>query len=116
MEYHPQKEEFVYRRQLVVSESRSFFLFGARGTGKSTLIQNLPQFQSRCLIIDLLEPDEEEKYSLRPQRLLEELGGNPDDLNWVVIDEVQKTPKLLDVVHKLIETTDTNFLGPRKFD
>jgi predicted AAA+ superfamily ATPase len=109
MEYHPQKEELVYRRQLVVSESRSFFLFGARGTGKSTLIQNLPQFQSRCLIIDLLEPDEEEKYSLRPQRLLEELGGNPDDLNWVVIDEVQKTPKLLDVVHKLIETTDLKF-------
>ena len=55
--------------------------------------------------IDLLEPDQEEKYSLKPQLLFEELDGNPEKLNWVVIDEVQKCPKLLDVVHKLINST-----------
>lgn len=59
--------------------------------------------------IDLLEPDQEEKYSLKPQLLFEELDGNPEKLNWVVIDEVQKCPKLLDVVHKLIESTDLKF-------
>jgi predicted AAA+ superfamily ATPase len=100
----------MIKRTLKLSKSRSFFLFGARGTGKSTLISQDRTFDKNCLKIDLLEPDQEEKYSLRPQILLEELDGNPDGYKWVVIDEVQKSPKLLDVVHKLIESTDIKFV------
>ena len=99
----------MFKRELKITKDRSFFLFGARGTGKSTFIQNLKFFNKKCLKIDLLEPDQEEKYSLKPQRLLEELEGNPDKLKWVFIDEVQKSPKLLDVVHKLIQSTNLNF-------
>ncbi len=84
-------------------------MLGARGTGKSTLINSSPLFQKRCLKIDLLEPDQEEKYSMKPQLLYEELAGNPQKFAWVFIDEVQKSPKLLDVVHKLIETTNLKF-------
>ncbi len=96
-------------RSLKISKSRSFFLFGARGTGKSTLIKNDPTFSKKCLFIDLLEPDQEEKYSLRPQILFEELKDNPEGYLWVVIDEVQKSAKLLDIVHKLIESTNVKF-------
>ena len=100
----------MFKRILSLTKSRSFFLFGARGTGKSTLIANDPTFQKRSLKIDLLEPEQEEKYTLRPQYLFEELQGNPDGYKWVIIDEVQKSPKLLDVVHKLIESTDIKFV------
>jgi predicted AAA+ superfamily ATPase len=62
----------MIRRLLKISKKRSFFLFGARGTGKSTLIKNNQIFNKHCLKIDLLEPEQEEKYSLRPQALFEE--------------------------------------------
>ncbi len=90
---------------LLIAKNHSFFLFGARGTGKSTLIKSLPIYSDKCYKIDLLNPEQEEKYSLRPQRRLEELEHNPKRYKWVLIDEVQKSPKLLDVVHKLIEST-----------
>jgi predicted AAA+ superfamily ATPase len=99
----------MIKRTLKLSKSRSFFLFGARGTGKSTLLLQDPTFKKNCLKIDMLEPEQEEKYCLHPQILFEELDGNPDGYKWVVIDEIQKSPKLLDVVHKLIESTDIKF-------
>jgi predicted AAA+ superfamily ATPase len=92
-----------------LSKNHSFFLFGSRGTGKSTLIKSLfPQ----ALLIDLLLPDVEEKYAKRPELLIEELQfyqhENPNQ-PWVFIDEIQKAPKLLDVVHKLIEEKHFKF-------
>jgi predicted AAA+ superfamily ATPase len=85
----------------------SFFLFGARGTGKTTLLKQLP-FLEGALYIDLLDGDREEEYSLRPQLLLEQVRAlkNP---GWVVIDEIQKVPKLLDHVHILIEERRATF-------
>lgn len=118
MEYGPSRfkmttkliiEEQMFKRNLKISKTRSFFLFGARGTGKSTWLRTQKIFNKKTLTIDLLEPELEEKYALNPQRLLEELKGNPLKLSWVVLDEVQKVPKLLDVVHKLIETTNLKF-------
>lgn len=76
-----------------------FFLFGPRGTGKTWLIQRLfPQ----ALRVDLLEPETLRSLSARPERLRELIGANPD-VRQVVIDEVQKLPELLEVVHLLIE-------------
>jgi len=76
-----------------------FFLFGARGTGKSTwLEQRFPG----ALRLDLLAPDVERTYAARPERLRELLAGNPDK-SVVVVDEVQRVPALLDVVHEHIE-------------
>ena len=77
----------------------NFFLFGPRGTGKSTWLHSaFPE----ALFVDLLSPEAYRLYSTRPERLRELIAGNPDR-KTVVIDEVQKAPVLLDVVHQLIE-------------
>jgi predicted AAA+ superfamily ATPase len=79
-----------------------FFLFGPRGTGKSTwLRQSFPN----ALWVDLLAPDVFRSYSARPERLRELVDGAPDS-DVVVLDEVQKAPELLDVVHQLVERDD----------
>ena len=79
--------------------SSSFFLFGPRGTGKSTwLRQHFPE----ALWIDLLDPREQRILRAHPEHLLERLMGDPER-TVVVIDEIQKVPTLLDVIHRLIE-------------
>jgi predicted AAA+ superfamily ATPase len=78
----------------------SFFLFGPRGTGKSTwLQQRFPQ----ALRLDLLAPEVLRTYQARPERLRERIAAEEPGLTTVVIDEVQKAPQLLDVVHSLVE-------------
>ncbi len=78
---------------------QSYFLFGPRGTGKSTwLRQQYPD----ALIIDLLAPEVFRIYSARPERLRESVKGAEGET--IVIDEVQKIPELLDVVHELLES------------
>jgi len=88
-------------------KSNSFFLFGARGTGKTTLLQDrydlLPAPPDDTLLIDLLDPDQEDLFSRNPNELREQIQAAPDRYRRVIIDEVQKVPKLLDVVHGLIE-------------
>lgn len=78
---------------------QSFFLFGPRGTGKSTWIkQNL----QNVLLIDLLSPEAYRKYSAKPERLRDVVEAQKS-VHTIVIDEVQKIPQLLDTVHQLME-------------
>jgi predicted AAA+ superfamily ATPase len=77
----------------------SFFLFGPRGTGKSTWLRSL---RATAVWIDLLDPETFRLFQARPERLLERVAAQPQALD-VVIDEVQKVPALLDVVHTLVE-------------
>jgi len=80
-------------------KQHSFFLFGPRGTGKSTLVkETFPD----ALYLDLLLPDVFRRYSARPERIRELVDGHPEK-KAVVIDEVQKVPELLEAVHSLIE-------------
>ncbi len=89
--------EFISR--LFNVPDRSFFLFGPRGTGKSTWMHaRLPD----ALFLDLLEPALHRSLCARPERLRELLAGSPGT-GTVVIDEVQRTPELLTVVHALME-------------
>ncbi|MBW6486405.1 MAG: DUF4143 domain-containing protein [Syntrophobacterales bacterium] len=76
-----------------------FFLLGPRGTGKTWLTRRL---FLQALRIDLLDPETLRALSARPERLRELVGARPE-VRQVVIDEVQKLPILLDVVHLLIE-------------
>ena len=77
----------------------SFFLFGPRGTGKSTwLREQVPD----ALWVDLLDPEAYRTYLSNPERLRQLVDGNPL-AKRVIIDEIQKVPQLLDVVHQLIE-------------
>ena len=78
---------------------QSFFLFGPRGTGKSLWARETYQ---DALWVDLLDPETYRLYTGRPERLREVIEGNPRK-GTVVIDEVQKIPELLAVVHGIIE-------------
>jgi predicted AAA+ superfamily ATPase len=78
---------------------QSFFLFGPRGTGKSTFVRR--QFPD-ALYLDLLDPRVFRTYSARPEYLKERLLGDPS-IDTVVIDEIQRIPDLLSLVHSLIE-------------
>ncbi len=97
----------MIQRILELPKNHSFFLFGARGTGKSTLLKAIPFLRS-SLYIDLLSQDEEEKYSMHKDLLLEQAQAMKKGA-WITIDEVQKIPKLLDVVHKIIEEKQIHF-------
>ena len=78
-------------------ERRSVMLFGARQTGKSTLLRaSLP----RARFVDLLEADTFRALSFRPESLRESLTGRE---SVVVVDEIQKLPSLLDEVQLLID-------------
>lgn len=78
---------------------KSYFLFGPRGTGKSTWIkQNYPH----ATIIDLLEPELYRQYKAFPERLRERVEALNEKTTFV-IDEIQKVPSLLSLVHALIE-------------
>ena len=63
----------------------SFFLFGPRGTGKSTWLQ---QGFPEALRIDLLAPDVLRAYQARPERLRERIDAEPG-ATTVVVDEIQ---------------------------
>lgn len=77
----------------------SFFLFGPRGTGKSTLVK---RHFKEAVYVDLLDPEVFRNYSANPERLRERLLAAPGS-TAVVIDEIQKVPELLSLVHSLIE-------------
>ena len=87
-------------RRLLRCPDSSFFLFGPRGTGKSTWLHETRQ---DAIWLDLLDPEAQRLYQARPERLRELLAGRPH-VTDVVIDEIQKVPALLDVVHSLVET------------
>ena len=78
--------------------THSFFLFGPRGTGKSTWLSTcFPE----ALWIDLLDSATLRTYSAHPEYLESLVLGA--DKKQIVVDEVQKIPELLSVVHRLIE-------------
>jgi uncharacterized protein len=79
---------------------KSFFLLGPRGTGKTTLIRDvLPD----ALVINLLRADALREMQSRPERLREQvLATKPG--STVFLDEIQRVPELLTVVHDLLES------------
>lgn len=96
-------------RLLILPKNQSFFLFGARNTGKSTWV-SMSLDKKVCFWIDLLDPVQESLYSLHPEQLEEHVKTLNNSIKYVVIDEIQKIPQLLDVVHRLIESTDKYFI------
>ncbi|MDD5706895.1 MAG: AAA family ATPase [Kiritimatiellae bacterium] len=85
---------------------QSFFLFGPRGTGKSTWIR---AHFADARYYDLLDTGETLRLSREPGALFREAGALAPG-TWVVIDEVQKVPELLNEVHRLIEARRLNFI------
>jgi len=92
----------MYQRLLNILQSKSFFLFGPRGTGKSTFLDTFLRDDER-VTIDLLDPELADELISYPNNLLARLAPYEGTRDWVFIDEVQKAPQLLDIVHKLIK-------------
>ncbi len=96
-------------RQLKISPllaKKSFFLFGPRATGKSTLIRQ--QLADIATVIDLLDSRIFLKLSDSPYELESLIAADNRDI--VVIDEIQRIPELLNEVHRLIEAKKLTFL------
>lgn len=88
----------LYKRRLVKPD-KAFFLFGPRGTGKSTwLRQNFPD----AYRIDLLSSRVNLEYLKDPALLEKEILAQPKS-RLIILDEIQKVPSLLDEVQNLIE-------------
>lgn len=113
MEYTPNISDIygvwsMFSRLLTLPQKRSYFLFGARNTGKSILVDL--QHHENSLRIDLLDSDEETRFTRDPnelQRIVEKL---PETTTHVIIDEIQKAPKLLDVIQILMEKSKKHFV------
>ena len=86
---------------------RSFFLFGARGTGKTTLLRQRFADQD-ILLLDLLSPSLESRLIRRPELLEAMVMEEPGKV--IILDEIQKVPVLLDVVHSLLSRKIGTFI------
>ena len=96
------------------SEQESIFFWGARQTGKSTLLKTL---FPNALWFDLLLSEEYERLSKKPELLREIILANRN-ISLVIIDEIQRLPDLLNEVHWLISNHNIRFIlsgsSPRK--
>lgn len=89
-------------------KKKSFFLFGPRATGKSTLIRD-SFVDDEIIMINLLRGEYYMRLTNTPQMLGEMIRAQPNR-RLVVIDEVQRCPELLNEVHRLIEEENLTFL------
>ncbi len=77
----------------------SYFLLGPRGTGKSTwLLHRYP----KAVRIDLLLGEEERRFSAYPEKIREVAAALPAG-STLILDEIQRVPRLLPEIHALIE-------------
>jgi len=99
----------MFKRSLALPEPgvETFFLWGPRQTGKSTLLR---EAYGPGRWVDLLKAEEFRRYLARPELLRQELEADPPAPGeQIVIDEVQKVPALLDEVHWLLENRGLHF-------
>lgn len=96
-------------RKAQLPEKQSFFIFGPRQTGKSTLLSF--RYKDNVWYINLLFTDLFLKYSKSPdlfrREAIEKIKKN---ITTIIIDEVQRVPLLLNEVHYLIENFDCQFI------
>ena len=86
-------------------DHKSFFLFGPRGTGKTTWVRTA--FPG-AIYLDLLEAELFVDLTANPQRLSRYIPAGFE--GWLVLDEIQRVPELLNEVHRLIESEGRRFV------
>jgi predicted AAA+ superfamily ATPase len=97
----------MYQRAAKILTTNSFFLFGARGTGKTTLLKQLFN-QQHAYYINLLDPRILNRFQAYPDEFSKEILACQKE--WIIVDEVQKAPALLDLVHYHIEEHGKRFV------
>lgn len=93
-------------RNLKLPKQHSFFLFGPRQTGKSTLLKSLFPSEMR-LYYDLLQTKEYHRLSENPSLFREEVMSRDKNITHVIVDEIQRIPDLLNEIHSLMEETNS---------
>ena len=107
MKYIPRLLEGKIRRAL--ARNKSVLLFGARQTGKTTLMSRF----DAALSLSVIRPEVRQRYEQSPEQLageVEALARRRGARPLVVVDEVQRVPALLDVVQDLIDRGRANFV------
>lgn len=95
----------IIKRILSPIDDQSYFLFGPRGTGKTTWVQaNYPD----AVYIDLLNSDIRDRLTAHPQQLSDFISNS--NKKWVIIDEIQFVPALLNEVHRFIFAKKQKFI------
>lgn len=93
-------------KRILQPPANSFFLFGPRATGKSTWLRaNFPN----KLHIDLLRNDVYFALSSAPAAFREQVLACDPKKTWIIVDEIQRLPNLLNDVHSLIESHGYHF-------
>ncbi|KAF0134588.1 MAG: putative ATPase [Candidatus Saganbacteria bacterium] len=94
----------MIQRQIKIPLTKSLFLFGARQTGKSTLLQSLFT-EGNSFYYDLLKSEEFTRLAAHPEIFREEVSSRSSKITHVIIDEVQRIPALLNEVQYLMESS-----------
>ena len=95
----------MYSRAFNPPRDQSFFLLGPRGVGKSWFVTHT---YKNALLFDLLDTETYRRLLAFPHRLSEEIPSSFK--GWVILDEIQKIPELLNEVHRLIEARNLKFI------
>ena len=90
-------------------KSHSFFLFGARGVGKTTLLEERFPRSESIMWFDLLDNLVYSELLYKPEIFEQRILAKKDKLEWVVVDEVQKIPQILNSIQKLIQKNKLKF-------
>ncbi len=93
--------------RVLIHRNESFILLGARGSGKSTWLKN--NFKKNYVLYNLLDLSTQMRLFRKPELFAQELSALPKSIKWVLVDEIQKIPKLLDVIHHFIENSKIKF-------
>ncbi len=101
------REIAMFQRLIKINpdSKHSVFIFGPRGTGKTSWLR---EHFDQALYFDLLNDDTYTMFAARPTRLNDLIPS--DYQNWIIIDEVQKVPAILNEVHRLIEGRGLRFI------
>lgn len=95
----------MIERTIQLPKNKSFFLFGPRQTGKTTLLKALFP-KDTAYFYNLLDTEEYLRLSAHPSLLREEVKSRGKHIRHIVLDEIQKIPSLLDEIHLLLEESD----------
>lgn len=100
---------YMYQRLCKPLITRSFFLFGPRGVGKTWLLRELFSQKpvadpSRTVTVNLLQEQLYLELLAAPDRLRRFIKpGTESEPSWIIIDEIQRVPSLLNVIHDVLE-------------
>ena len=95
----------MFKRRLALPRNKSFFLFGPRQTGKSTLLKKT-FLEKESLYYDLLKSEEFTRLTANPALFREEVLSRDKSRKYIIVDEVQRVPQLLNEVQSIMTSSD----------